>query len=107
MLDKPHECAKHYCGVCTANREVGDLWYMQPLKNVLPSGDGVLFVFYDFETTQNTRYSDTAKEQVPTRVCTQQFCKRCKGIKDCERECESFGVRKHTFWEDPVGELLT
>ena len=51
--------------VCTANREVGQLCYMQPLKNVLPSSDGVLYVFYDFETTQNTRFSETAKEHVP------------------------------------------
>ena len=34
---------------------------MQLLKNVLPSSNGVLYVFYDFETTQKARYSDTAK----------------------------------------------
>ena len=42
---KPHECGKRYCDVWTANREVGHLCYMQPLKNVLPSSDGVLYVF--------------------------------------------------------------
>ena len=92
--------------MCTANREVGHLCYMQPLKNVLPSSDGVLYVFYDFETTQNTRYSDTAKERVLNLVCIQQFCSRCEGIETCERECERCGVRKHAFWEDPVGDLL-
>ncbi len=79
---------------------------MQPLKNVLPSSDGVLYVFYDFETTQNTRYCDTAKEHVPNLVCIQQFCSRCEGIEDCERECERCGVRKHAFWDDSVGNLL-
>ena len=73
---KPHECGKRYCDVCSANREGGHLCYMQPLKNVLPSSDGVLYVFYDFETTQNTRYSDTAKERVLNLVCIQQFCSR-------------------------------
>ena len=79
---------------------------MQPLKNALPSSDGVLYVFYDFETTQNTRHSETAKEHVPNLVCIQLFCSRCEGIEDCERECECYGARKHAFWEDPVGDLL-
>ena len=35
----------------------------------------------------------------------QQFCWRCEGIEDYERECERCGVRKHAFWEDPVGDL--
>jgi hypothetical protein len=38
--------------------ELGHLCYMQPLMNVLPLSDTVLYVLYDFETTQNTRYSD-------------------------------------------------
>ena len=58
---KPHECVKRFCDVCTANREVGHLCYMQPLKNVLPSSDGVLYVFYDFQTIHNKRYSETTK----------------------------------------------
>ena len=33
---------------------------MQPLKNELPRSDDVLFVFYDFETTQDTKFSDNA-----------------------------------------------
>ena len=58
---RPHECGKRYYDVCIANREVGHLCCMQPLNNVLPSSERVLYVFYDFETTQNTRYSETAK----------------------------------------------
>ena len=80
---------------------------MQPLKTVLPPSDGVLYVFYDFETTRNTRNSETAKEHVPNVVWIQQFCSRCEGIDDCERGCERCGIHKHTFWEDPVGDLLT
>ena len=49
---------------------------MQQLKNVLPPSDGVLYVFYDFETKQNTQYSDTAEVHVPNLVCIQQFCSR-------------------------------
>ena len=62
---KPHECGKRYCDMCSASREVGNLCYMQPLKNVLPLSDGVLYVFYDFENTQNIQYSETAKVHVP------------------------------------------
>ena len=47
---KPHECGKRYCDVLTTNREVCHLCSMQPLKNVLPLSDGVLYVFYDFES---------------------------------------------------------
>ena len=45
--------------------------YIHPLKDVLPPSDGVLYVFYDFETMQNTRYSDTAKVHIPNLVCIQ------------------------------------
>ena len=71
---KSHEFGKRFCYVCNANREVGHICYMQPLKNVLPSSDGVLYVFCDFETKQNTWYSETAKEHLSYLVCIQQFC---------------------------------
>jgi hypothetical protein len=29
---------------------------MKPLKNEVPRSDDVLFVFYDFETTQDTKF---------------------------------------------------
>jgi len=57
---------------------------MRPLKDVLPaSTNKVPYVFYDFATTQNMRYSDTAKEHVPNLVCVQQFCARCEETEDC------------------------
>jgi hypothetical protein len=61
---------KYECIVTrVSNREVGDLCYMIPLNDVLPGNAvKVLYVFYDFETTQNKRYSDTAKFHVPNLV---------------------------------------
>jgi len=63
------------CFVLTVNR-IGT-WVtcaMRPLKDVLPdASDKVLYVFYDFETTQNTKYSDKATLHVPDLVCVQQF----------------------------------
>jgi len=80
-----HECNQRYCENFRQNREAaGHLCYMRPMKDALPSdGDRVQYVFYDFENTQNTRYSDKATEYVPKLVCVQQFCSQCEGLDDC------------------------
>jgi hypothetical protein len=77
------------------------------MENVLPASDRILYVFYDFETTQNSSYSDKATLHVPNLVCLQQFCLRCEGIADIERDCEQCGKRKHSFWDDPAGDMLS
>jgi hypothetical protein len=79
---------------------------MQPLKNVLPSGDRVLYIFYDFETTQNTRYCKTASLRVPNLDCIQQFCSRCESSDNVDQDCRECGKRTHSLWEDPVGDML-
>ena len=65
-----HECFKPFCANCNQNSEIGHLSFMQPLKNVLPRSD-ILFVFYDFATTQEERYSDVATQHVPNLVWVQ------------------------------------
>jgi len=80
---------------------------MRPLKDALPdASDKVLYVFYDFETTQNTHYSDKATLHVPDLVCFQQFCSQSEDAEDGV-ECVRCGQRRHTFLDDPVGDLLT
>ena len=69
LILKKHECFKPFCANCNPNKEVGHMCYMRPLKNELPRDDDVLFVFYDFETTQEERYSDVATKHVPNLVC--------------------------------------
>jgi hypothetical protein len=64
-------------------------------------------VFYDFETTQDTQYSDTARLHVPNLLCIQQFCSRCESSDSVYGNCTQCGRRKHSFWEDPVGDLLS
>jgi hypothetical protein len=80
---------------------------MQPLKNELPRSDNVLFVFYDFETTQDTKFSENATEHISNLVCVQQFCSVCEMQDDIERDCERCGKRRHSFFYDPVGDLLS
>jgi hypothetical protein len=53
--DSKHECNKVYCKNCASIREVGHLCVMAPLQNQPRSIHNVLFVFYEFETTQDTR----------------------------------------------------
>jgi hypothetical protein len=64
-------------------------------------------VFYDFETTQDTKFSDNATEHVPILVCLQQFCTACEMQNDIDKDCERCGTRRHSFYEDPVGDLLS
>ena len=74
-------------------------------RRVAPASDKVLYVFYDFETTQNTEYTDEAKLHVPNLVCVQQFCSRCEDAEDGDFvRCVK---RKHSFWRDHVGDLLS
>jgi len=80
---------------------------MQPLKDEVPIADNVLFVFYDFETTQDTKISETAELHVPILVCLQQFFTACEMQNDYEEDCARCGKRRHSFFEDPVGDLLS
>jgi hypothetical protein len=73
---------------------------MAPLKPERLSRDKVLYVFYGFETTQDTLFSDTATVHVPNLVCVQQLYTRCESEPDIERGCEQCDKRKHTFWEE-------
>jgi hypothetical protein len=104
---REHECYKRYCKNCNQNREVGHLCFTAPLVDMVPPSYRVLYVFYDFETTQNARYSEQATVHVPNFVCVQQICSRCEGIADVEQDCEHCGRRRHSFWLDPAGNLLS
>jgi len=77
---------------------------MKPLVKELPKSDNVLFVFYEFETTQDTKFSDSATEHIPNLVCLQQFFARCEMQPDISVDCERCGKRKHSFYDDPVGD---
>jgi hypothetical protein len=96
LISEGHECYKTYCSNCSKLREVGHLCYMAPLVDRVPSSDRVLYVFYDFETTQNTACSETSSAylHVPNLVCVQQFCAACENEPDIHVRCVRCGVRK-------------
>jgi len=104
---KNHECFKPFCPNCKKNMEINHLCYMQPLKKEFLSADNVLFVFNDFETTQDTKISETAKLHEPILVCLQQFCTASEMQDDFEQDCARCDKRQHSFFEDPVGDLLS
>jgi hypothetical protein len=87
--------------------EIGHFCFMQPLKNELPRSDDVLFVFYDFVTTQDTKFSENANEHIPILACAQQFCAACEMQDDIEMDCDRCSKRQHSFSDDKVGDLLS
>ena len=73
-----HECFKQYCSFRKQNREAGHYCYMRPLVNELPRSDNVLCVFYDFETTEDTRLTESSTVHIPNLACIQNFCTVCE-----------------------------
>jgi hypothetical protein len=79
---------------------------MSPLSNRVPRSDKVLFLFYDFETTQNTKRTNTSFENVPNLLCVHQFCAVCEEDDDVEVDSRRCGKRKHSFCTDPTDDLI-
>jgi hypothetical protein len=76
------------------NKELGHKCYMVPLSDRAPSSDRVLYIFSDFETTQDTKCGDTLFEHVPNLVCVQQFCAVCEDEADVVVDFQRCGRRK-------------
>ena len=107
LTRKKHESFNPFCENCKEDKEIGHLCYMKLLMNILPGNYDVLFVFYDFETPQDSKFSDSATVHVPNLVCLQQFCTLCETKLDIDMDCTRGGKRKHSFFSDPVGDLLS
>jgi hypothetical protein len=51
--------------------------------------------------------SDKATVHIPDLVCLQQICSHCESSEDVTQDCARCGKRRHSFWEDPVGDMLS
>ena len=107
ITQNAHECNKRFCTTCKENKGVCHLCFMRSLVKVAASSEGVLYVFYDFETTQDTKRSYTSNHHVPNLVCLQQFCSKREKLSDIRQDCIQCGKRIHSFWNDPVGDMLS
>jgi hypothetical protein len=63
--------------------------------------------YFTISRQPNTQYSDTARLHAPNLECIHEFCSRCEGTDNVDENCTQCGTRKHSFWEDPVGDLLS
>jgi len=78
---------------------------MRPLKDVLPANaDKVMYVFYE---SRIHKISCILARQMHMSLNSSscKICARCEDVEDGV-DCERFGSRRHSFWEDPVGDLL-
>ena len=80
---------------------------MASLSDRAPRSDRVLYIFEDFETTQDTMCGNASFERVPNLVCVQQFCAMCVEDLGMDEDCQMCGMRKHSFLTDPIGDLIS
>jgi hypothetical protein len=78
---------------------------MKKLANKLPRSDKVLFVFYDFETTQGKKLAN------PPRNIYQIWSACNSSVRNVRMninvDCARCGKRRPSFFDDAVGDLLT
>jgi hypothetical protein len=60
---------------------------MKKLADKMPKSDNVLFVFHDFEKTQDSKYSESASQHFPNLVCLQQFCSQREIENEINLDC--------------------
>ena len=64
---------------------------MRPLLNAPVSSEHVLYVFYDFGTTQDTKWYVKTNVHVTNLVFLQQFCTKRENISDVQQDCIPVG----------------
>ena len=103
------ECSISFCKQCSKRGAFNNACFMQPVgggKN-LKAEKNFLYIFYDFETRQDTPYGENARIHVPNLFVAHQVCTDCIDVDDLKIICNKCGVREFIFTEDPVKQLLS
>lgn len=102
-----HECGYSYCRQCTSKHNPNELCYMQPIKKP-EKKQKYLFVFYDFETRQDSSFKQHVSTtlHVPVMCVVQMVCTDCLDNENMSEMCNTCGVRQFVFTNDPVAELI-
>ena len=51
--------------------------------------------------------SDSTPLLVSKLVCLEQVCTQCEMSADIDEVCQRRGMRKHSFLDEPIGDLLS
>ena len=103
-----HECGISFCKQCSKRLAFNDACFMQFVgggKN-LKAEKKFLYIFYDFETRQNTSYGENARIHMPNICVAHQVCTDCIDVDDLKIICSKCGVREFIFTEDLVKQLM-
>lgn len=108
---RKHDCNAAYCKTCKDFCHINHLCYIQPIKQTKDNRPKIVFLFYDFETQQNTHIkgSDKMRIHVPNLCVVQQVCTYCLDDDDNDdmtKLCQQCGIREYVFDQDPVKQLV-
>ena len=89
-----HESGISFCKQCLKRHVFNDACFMQPVgggKN-LKAKKKFLYIFYDFETRQDTPYGENARIHVSNRCVAYQVCTDCIDVDNHKITCSKCGV---------------
>lgn len=105
-----HVCNTSYCKTCKLYRKSDHLCFMQPYETRRKVNTKFLYIFYDFECTQNITLGESTNKflHIPNLCIAHQTCNSCFFNENLEVHCDSCGFRKHIFSnENCVSTFLT
>jgi G:T-mismatch repair DNA endonuclease (very short patch repair protein) len=105
-----HVCGEFFCKGCKTYKPSLHECYMQPDKcKEAASEEGVLYCFYDIETTQEKPLSEQETdgfEHEANLLIAHTVCFQCMYNDDIRSPCSLCGDRLHVFTKNPVGAFL-
>lgn len=97
-----HVCNESYCKVCKSIQPIRHDCYMPIKKIKKETKNGVLFIFFDFESYQNKpiEHEDNKFEHEVMLCVSHQSCITCRNFEDINVLCANCGAREHVFMGD-------